>query len=251
MPLVRRLKPAGMAQFEEFLNSLNTPSPQLRPDAALEHDDTSEPLGIVIEIEAKKFGTRLEAARYLDSKLSDSGLKDIERDRALWAWLSLFFFVELCPADRSGRRKPGEKARYLLEPLKARRYYKHLLAGPYLIYRAHRDNQMRALAFLFGPLSELSEFVNQLASKQELVTNKSLLAAVTRLFIDPQTKRPKRGSASKGPGGARRLALVMNQFDLTWDLCEISEDMFLRCLPQEFSKFKPIELRPGGLFSQR
>ncbi|HBI47094.1 MAG TPA: hypothetical protein DDY78_30210 [Planctomycetales bacterium] len=238
MTLLRRLNAVGMERLAGFLDSLKTEMAQGAPVDILTHPDTSQDVGVAIEIEPRTFGSRLEAARYLDGKLSDSGLRDVERDIGLWGWLALFYFDELCPADKRGRRDPGEQTRYILEPRKGRRYYKHLLAGPYLIVRAHRDNPDRALALLHGPLHFLSEFVNQLAARQETVTNKALLQAITYLYIDPKTREPKQRARSKGPGGPRRLATILNQLDVTWDLYAVTTESFLECLPPEFDRFK-------------
>jgi hypothetical protein len=239
MPLVRRFKPAGVAKFEEYLGSLGAPTPPPCPVAILTQEDTSEPLEVDIEIEQKKFGSRLEAARYLDSTLSESGLRNIERDSTLWAWLTLFYFDDLCPAAATGRRNPGETARYIPQPQNYQRYYRHLLVGPYRIFRAHRDNPERALAILGGPLDKPGELVEQFASRQELVTNRPLIQSVTTLYWDPQAKKPKRGAGGKGVGSPRRLADVLRQFDLTWDLYAMATENLLALLPKEFSKFKP------------
>lgn len=238
MTLLRRLNSNGLERLGAFLGSLKTDTPQPVPVEILTLPDTSEDIGVAIEIDPRTFGSRLEAARYLDGKLSGSGLRGIERDIGIWAWLALYYFEQLCPADRLGQRDPGEYARYLLEPKKAWRYYKHLLAGPYLIYRAHRDNPNRAMALLSGPVHHLTEFVNQLAPRQETVTNKAILQAITDLYIDQDSGEPKRGARTKGPGGPRRLATVMNQLDVTWDLYAVSTESFLQCLPREFDRFK-------------
>src|SRR5689334_17645590 len=205
MTLLRRLNQVGIQRFESFLGSLKTETPPAIPEEILFHPETSQDLGVAIEVDRRTFGSRMEAARYLDGKLSGSGLSNIERDTGLWAWLALFYFDELCPVDLRGRRDPGENARYILEPTKAWRYYKHLLAGPFLIVRAHRDNPMRALVLLYGPLHLLSQFVDQFASRQEIVTNKALLQAITDLYMDPESGQPKRGARGTGPGGPRRL----------------------------------------------
>jgi hypothetical protein len=246
MALVRRLKQAGIDKFEAFLGSLRTPPAMPRPVEALEYDDTSEPLEVAIEIEPRIFGSRLEAARYLDSKLNDSGLKNIERDRMLWAWLSLFYFDELCPANAKGHRKPGETARWIPQPQNYQRYYRHLLAGPYRIFRAHRDDPERALALLGGPLDKPGEIVEQFASRLEIVTNQAVIQSTTDLYWDHAHNKPKRGAGGKGAGSARRLADVLLQFDVTWDLYAMKAGSLLELLPREFAKFRHIPAQSPG-----
>jgi hypothetical protein len=148
-----------------------------------------EPLGVEIEVEARIFANRFEAAEYLHNRFAPAGLTDIERDSGLWAWLSLFYFDAVCPPGKGGVRKPGALARHIPEPGNFQRYYRHLLAGPYRIYRAHRENPRRALALLCQPLNSSGDVVEQLASRQEVVTNPGILELATRLYVDSRTQR--------------------------------------------------------------
>lgn len=238
MTLVRRLNQSGIERFSLFLDSLRTDTPQDRPVEILTDQLTSEELECQIYIENRSFANRLEAARYLDEKFDSSGLRGVERDRGLWAWLSLFYFEQLCPADNHGRRKPGELARWVPEVNNYQRYYRHLLAGPYRIYRAHRDRPERALALLCNPLDRPGDIVEQLASRQEIVTNKAVIETATELYIDPSTRKPRRGAGGKGRGSARRLAAVLNQLDLTFDLYALDKEALLKLLPPEFNRFR-------------
>ena len=83
------------------------------------------------------------------------------------------------------------------------------------------------------------DLVEQLASRQELVTNRAFLAAATTLYVDLQTRLPKRGGGGKSRGTARRLADVCNQFDVTWDLYAMEPGELLGKLPKEFQRFQP------------
>lgn len=165
---------------------------------------------------------------------TDARLRNLERDVELWAWLSLHYFEQLCPPDDEGRRKPGERARWIPAVDDYRKYYRHLVAGPYRIYRAHRDNPSRVMAVLAGPVDQPGDIAEQLASRHEIVTNKAAMALATALYIDPATGSPKKGAAGRGPGSARRLADILNQFDLTWDLYAMDAAAMQTMMPKEF-----------------
>lgn len=243
--ILRRLKPSGLAQLGEFLDSLNTPDAREQPSSLLSAPESSATLGTDINVEARRFGTRFELAEYLDSKLTElggspgSGSADIWQDAGLWAWLALYYFDQLCPPDATGRRVPGERARWIPAVDDYRKYYRHLVAGPCRIYRAHRDNPLRAYAALAGPPDRPGEIAEQLASRQDIVTNKAAMELATVMYIDRKTRRPKRGAAGSGPGSARRLADVLNQYDLTWDLYALETRMLLGLMPAEFDRFRP------------
>lgn len=235
---VRKLNAAGLEQFEQFLDSLTSETPLSVPKTLLTDPTTSEPLPGDIEVEHKSFDNRFDAAKYLNEVLPKSEMTELERDKGLWAWLSLFFFDQLCVVDASERRKPGARAKWIPETTDYRRYYRHLLAGPYLIYRAHRDDPTRALVLLCGPLDRPGEIVEQFASRQEIVTKKAVLETATNLYIDSKTGRPKKGAASKTGGSARRFAEILNQFDVTWDLSVMESSDLIKMLPQEFDRFR-------------
>lgn len=234
---LRRLTAIGLERFNEFLDSLNTPVPHEVPSWLLNGPETSTALGVEIQVEAIVFETRFELAKYLDSKLTDSGLKNFERDVELWAWLALFYFDQLCPPDDDERRHPGERARWIPAVEDYRKYYRHLVAGPYWIYRAHRDKPSRVLAVLAGSVDQPGDIAEQLASRQEIVTNKAAMELATALYIDQESQRPKKGAAGRGPGSARRLADILNQFDLTWDLYAMHIAAMLKMMPKEFNRF--------------
>jgi hypothetical protein len=115
------------------------------------------------------------------------------------------------------------------------------VAGPYSIYRAHRDDPPRVLAVLAGPVDKVGDIAEQIASRQQIVTNKAAMALATNLYIDTATQQPKRGAAGQGPGSARRLANILNQLDLTWDLYAMQMQAMLKMMPAEFNRFKPTQ----------
>jgi hypothetical protein len=178
----------------------------------------------------------MDAARYLDGVLSSVNGCDVERDAGLWAWLTLFYFDEVCPPDGNGRRKVRQRPKYIPAVMDYKTYYRHLLAGPYRVYRAHRDNPDRALAVLCGPLHTPGDIAEQILSRQEIIANPGAVELSTRLYFDATTGSFKRGAA--GRQGARRLADVFNQFDVTWDLSAMSADELLERLPREFDRFR-------------
>jgi hypothetical protein len=235
---LRRLNNQGIERLSVFLDSLTTPEPQTPPYEILEDTATSEALSIDIEVEQRTFASRIEVARYVDDRFEGVESGGIERDHGMWAWLALWFFDTLCPPGREGVRKPGARARWIPEVNNFRRYYRHLLAGPYLIYRAHRDDPDRAMILLCGPISTMGDIVEQLASRQELVTNRAVVGAATKLYYDAVRMTPRRGAGGKGPGSPRRLADILNQLDLTWDLYAMTSNDLMSKLPGEFDRFK-------------
>src|SRR5262249_1194192 len=120
------------------------------------------------------------------------------------------------------------------------RYYRHLLAGPYLVYKAYRDDPSQAGIVLYGPLETITDFTEQLASRQDVVQNKAAIGAATALYLNPQSGRPKRGAADTKhkPGTLRRFTDLINQLDPTFDLYSMNAGQLLTRLPAEFDGFR-------------
>jgi hypothetical protein len=230
-----KFTPVGLVWFSDFLDSVRATGTGAVPEHILTDADFSTVVADV-DVPDRQFDSRLEAAEFLDRLFTAAKLSDAERDAGLWAWLAARYFTVLCRTSR-GVLKPGERARWILEATNFQRYYRHLLAGPYFIYRAHRDDPARARALLCGPVNAPGDVAEQLASRIELVSNRALVEVASRLYVDPTTGKLKRGAGGKGAGSPRRLAAVIDQFDLTWDLYGMSADGMLSLLPKEFARF--------------
>jgi hypothetical protein len=238
---LRRLTEQGIERLGAFLDSLTGDAPLPYPARLLEDPEATRRIDPSLEIEQRVFGTRYSAGEYFFNLFRDSGLADVERDRGLWAWLSLFYFEQLCPPDLKGKRRPGERARWIPEIGVSWRYYRHLLAGPYRIYAAHSDSPGRALLVLCGPLRQPGDIVEQIASRQEIITNSGIMEAACNLYYDASSSRPRRGAASKqGRGTVRRFMDILNQFDVTWDLYSLEARDVIQMLPDEFLRFRKL-----------
>ena len=235
---LHRFNSDGVAAFATYRARL-TLEPTLPPPMELLEDPAlTELLPGDVEVPKRSFTNRLEAGKFFNEILDAARILLLERDQGLWAWLTLSYFDEVCPADVHGRRNPQDEARLLPILDNYQRFYRHLLLGPFLIVRAHRDQPERAIAMLCNPLWKPGEIVEQLASRKELVTNRAVVELATILYYNPATGSFKRGAGSSVKGAPRRLAALLNQLDLTWYLYGMSADEVLHLLPKEFDRFR-------------
>jgi hypothetical protein len=239
MPLLRKLNSQGVEALKQYLSAISTEPDKPVPTTLLVDPTASEILSVQLEMEMKQFSSRMEAAEYLYGVLSKSEAANLDRDPGIWAWLALLYFDQLCPKGNDGKRKARELARYIPSG-HAWRYYRHLLAGPYLIYKAHRDNPSKARIVLYGTLDTITDFTEQLASRQDIVQNKAAIETATLLYLNPQSGRPKRGAAdtTHKPGTLRRFTDLINQLDPTFDLYSMNAIQLLAKLPDEFNAFR-------------
>jgi len=235
---LRRFTENGSRRFEDFLDLLSDDPPPSVPRKLLKNDDATEVIEPAVELdESIIFESRLKCAEYLHNNLQVLGMHGVDSDVGMWSWLALFYFDQLCPEHPDGSRSPGKRSRWVLVGENHRLYYRHLLAGPYRIYRAHASSPEDAFVVLRGPLNIPGELVEQLSSSNRFVSNVGILGAARSLYVNDRGG-VKRGAASKGPGSARRLVEVLNQFDLTYDLYAMNQKDLLGLLPEEFDRFK-------------
>lgn len=231
----RRFNDAGVEAFRNYLQRLRI-DPTLPPPRALLTDDAvSAPLVPQIEAPLEHFENRMAFARWLHSAAEKTGQPIPRTDAGFWAWLSLASFDEVCPADSSGKRKPGADARHIPDRTNWRRRYRHLLANPFDVFWLHRDDPVRASAVLLNPLHQPGELTEQFTARIELVACPGTMALATYLYIDPHTGARRRGASGNS---ARRFGKLMNQYARTWDLPLTQASKFAEMLPKEFERFK-------------
>lgn len=231
-----RLTQKGLDEFQTYLEAFSGEDPGAPPRRLLTGSDTSETGRGYPRVLEQSFTSRLEVARYLDVLLTPVIGDSPFHDPGLWAWLALFHFEGLCPVGKSGRRSPGEVARWIPSG-GAFRYYRHLLAGPLLVYLRYKREPETAMIVLCQPPHTPGDFVEQLASRIDFVACPAILGAATRLYYDADAKKPRRGAGSteRKPGTLRRFVDVVQQFDCTYDLYSMSPGDLLGILPSEFS----------------
>ena len=235
---LRRLNDRGIQQFKALIESLRQGSSVETPLEFIDSDETSECVARPVEFEAERCNTRLELATIVDNLLVRSKMSDAMEDIGLWSWLSAVFVDSTCPADSKGIRKPGNDYRHI--PSSGwRDFYRHLIRGPVRIFRLFKDNPDAASIVLCQNPQSPGDFVEQLASRQERITNPAIIATANRLYFDVKTGKPKRGASAtwRKPGTLRRFGDVLDQLDLTYDLYSLSAEELAGLLPTEFSEY--------------
>lgn len=236
---LRRFTDTGLTEASQLLDDLDA-GKSCDVGALLISDTHTELLSDTEIVDVQDFQTRRQLAEYFHGVLApyEQQIPDIERDTGLWTWLSIAWLDILAPPDSGGTRPLRDRARLIPAVDDYRKYYRHLLAGPYRIFRAHLDDPDRAMAVLATPPNRPGDLVEQLASRQEVITNQGLLAMITGLYYDGESERLKRGAARKDQGGVRRLVNILGQLDLTWDIYGMGAEALLALLPDEFDEFR-------------
>ena len=235
---LRRFNHRGIREFEIVLESLRQGESVVTPLDFLYTDETSEIVQMADDFDIHLYDTRLELARFVDNLLINAEIEDEMADIGLWSWLGAVFLDSTCPSDSEGIRKPGKDYRHIPSS-NWRDFYRHLIRGPVRILRLFEDNPDSAAIVLCQKPQSPGDFVEQLASRQERITNPAIIETANRLYFDSKTRKPKRGASPtwRKPGTLRRFGDVLYQLDLTYDLYSMSSDDLAGLLPDEFSTY--------------
>ena len=233
--LLRTLNEKGIALYRDYLEALRGGEQRKPPLELLTDPWCSARLPLEIALEVRDFPNKLAMGRYLNEALRLLPHAQVERQVGLWSWLTLFYFDQVCPVNRHGRRAPGPHYRYILD-LDFRRFNRHLLLGPYYACKLHGES---AALLLYGPVHQTNQFFIELTSRQALFTNRGVIEAAAILYYDPKTGRAKRGAGTNDkPGTLRRFIDVVQQLDLTHDLFSMRGGDVVALLPGEFDPWR-------------
>lgn len=226
----------GINEFRNFLVELKN-NPELnKPD--LSNNKYSENLQPEIIIDENKiFSSRMELAEYLTQVFQDAGVKskDVIPNDKLWTWLTYLWFEQICPRESTGR-KVKEIVKYICST-DYQKYYRHFIASTFRIYATlGKEN---SLLFLNRPINDHGDFIEQLASRQEIISNPNLIRVAHELYWDKNEKKTKRGASDrKKPGNLRRLIKLFGQIELTYDIFSMNPNEIVKTLPKEFEVWK-------------
>jgi len=235
-----RLTPEGIAVFTNFLDNAQSLDKSIERNKILESRSLIEIISDKECIDIDKFPeSKFMVSEYLYKLISAADTTSPEKDVGLWSWLSLLYFEKVCKRDKDGNYKQEELFKWVLDPLNYLKYYRHKLAGPCRIYKIYKDKPKKAMSVLAGTINTPGEVYEQLASRQEIVSNSSVIELATYLYYDHKNNKLKTGAAGKTAGASRRLTVVIQQFSRTWDLYGMGYKDIAGLLPSEFNKFSP------------
>lgn len=231
---VRRLNHDGVQAFSAYLRQRRDGKSPEPPMNLLQDPECTEPIPVEAEIETRSFPNRMSLAAYLNKEVFTESWGGIEKDIGLWTWIALFYIGQICPPER----QPKKLYSYVLRgDDNHRHYYRHLANGPFRLYRSHGS---LARVMLAGPLDQHPDMAEQLASRQNIVTNTALIRAADYLYWDPEREDHSVGAASRNRSGAvRRLIDVTDQVARTYDLFAMTAQDIVDLLPDEFREWQP------------
>lgn len=178
--------------------------------------------------------TRIEVGETLFPLIGPDGQYSyLADDPMFWAWISAAWMEDvLQPAE------PVRSEERWIPDFTSRKYYRHLLQGPFVLYRAHAQDPSKIMVLLYQPISKPGEVVAQIHASNDLAFS-SAAELANLLYFDQSTGAIKRGAGGNGEGSPRRLATsFLNQFKVNLDLAGMTAQALFEILPSEYDRFK-------------
>jgi hypothetical protein len=229
---LRALKNSGIEEFKKYIQSLKQGSSALCPD--LNTEQYSYEYRPVVEIDQDKiFQKRLDIAEYLYECFEKAGIQrtSIIDSTELWTWLAYVWFNQVT----KNRSRVGDISKYICSS-DYTDYYRHSIAFAYNIYSLHGKENSKLL--LDGKPYIMGDILEQIASREYIISNPSLIKAINILYWDADNNAPKKGATNRNkPGNIRRFVKIVNQIDLTYDAYGAPAKI-ISLLPKEFDTWR-------------
>ena len=199
----------------------------------------TEIIGSGRTIRVEDFSSRLECGKYFfealnrqESDLRTAGVHPVGH-RGLWSWLGAAWFEHISKSSK-GKFMVGAYERYILSPMTIRDY-RHLLYGPWVVYSAGHQTPELIQPFMSDPVTEFSNFFEQIASRREILNNRAALELIKKNYVNPSTGTAwQRALAKQVAGGLERFGSVYSQLAVNFDLHAMELDEMTGLLPKEF-----------------
>ena len=229
---VRIFNNDGIDRFREYIEQIQNSQKDIGHLDWIHEEYYSKAASPEIFLATPTLESKLAAIKTLYPIIDGIQLPDKFYHQGLWSWLSAYYFASLCLLDKKGNKKPGKEYRYIPPSNRNwRTIYRHLLAGPIRLSGIHKTD----IKILFhAPVNKIGDFMEQLASRQEIAASRGILKAADILYWDKDKNKAKPGARATGnkPGSLRRYVSILQQFMLTYDLYTLDAEKILELLPK-------------------
>ena len=239
----RYLNTGGTEKFQAFLSDWhdtgNRPAdPGLNSDQFSVEIDPGNSQCVIDE--SKIFSDRMDLGSYiLDIARNKCRIdfKDGEKLIGFFNWISYIYIDQLSQkGEQIIRRNVDTGFPQYVYLQDFRRIYRHIVSTSVMIY--HYYGSPLARIFLYSPVYEHNDLIEQTISRQRTYLNKGYVEALHILYWDGTRGKPKRGATSRDrPGTLRRFLTVTDQLSLTYYLAGMDGPSIISLLPEEFERW--------------
>ena len=236
----------ALSQFSHFLDEIGSGSTNDPPYHLLEGEENVSLIelsnGNVSVSRDVEISTRLDLGRYLSNLITTrDDLAKVLDNKGVGAFLSIVFFDRICARNEDGTWNVGAKDRYIPNLKQRQRFYRHQVFSPLTVYKLHQE---KARLYLCQPAHLHPDTMEQIASREELMLNPSIIELADRLYWDARNDDVKVGAVSYDPvpdGAMRRFVgpgSFCEQYGTVYDFWSMDADAISELLPRpEFDRW--------------
>ena len=244
MLALRKFNDAGILEFSKrYIEMKETGKPVDFSDL-VENENLTEFISNQKTLDLVRFATRMECGEYFYN-LFESNAEALHKnnvdpltDVGLWCWLTAVWakYLQFNSDGKFNINQSSALARWIYEPLHPRRYYRHLLAGPYRLYFLHAGNTNRIKILMYNHVTKPNTaWVEQICSRKEIVDDGSIMDFIHEMFFDESMNKPRTKPKNFSKvGDIRRFGVVYNQLVVNWDMHGMPTDALKAVIPSEF-----------------
>ena len=102
---IGKLRPAGMALFNEHLDKLEINGNHRLPQSLYNNTQYFQIINDNVELQEAPFQTRFQAGRYLYNLFKNLKVKDLEKDVELWAWITAKYIEKFMTTKKEDMKR--------------------------------------------------------------------------------------------------------------------------------------------------
>ena len=238
---LRRFTEEGVEAVRKALHEVEKAGDLAPATALLSRENLTEDIPALADIdldETRTFDTTFAFCEYFHSLIKDHSPLRYRTDSGFWTWLAVVYLPQLVKVD-DDTIDVGVEGRIVFIAAKHTRSYRHCLASPYYVYYSHYGDREICYSVLMNKFGNVSEFADQVLTRQSLCQNAAVMNALTLLYYDDKSCRLVPGAGGKSAGEIRRFISVFDQLSMTRDFYDRNDvSSLLSVLPHEFDRFK-------------
>jgi hypothetical protein len=181
------------------------------------------------------FSTMKELAEStLNSLPSGVNFEQLETNAGFWSFAAIVFIDSIVKNDGAGSYLYREPSRYLFEPERYTKFYRHLVYGP---CRLHHYLGEASFSVLSGPSHTISDIYEQIASRQQIAMDRVFVETLNHVAFSVKKGRFKRGIGGRSRHSIRQLQSEFAQLALNYDVDVGDASKHLELLSDSFRAF--------------
>ena len=210
----------------------------------------------VVDSAADLGSTKYSMCNYLHPKLFKLGVPHLMEDHGLWEWLACFYIEKFIRTGNYGKGQRNKKDQALnalnrewlligRESFYETRHVIKIFMYYYDRFNQSNDPDIHSKVLLSGNITQFGEIANVFFVDTTPIMNKNFIKYINKNFYNGDDENGMPNPPNQGLGGrdhraARNIKPVSKMIASTYDLDEISYNLYEKLMQKDLTKLKNI-----------